>query len=709
MSALMALGACSAGSGPDDAAPLVSDVSSTVSDVTSTTTATADTEGLATAEPDDELPNYAELAAELQPAPAADAEAPDQKIDTPADIQLALADFSKRFGEVPGAVDFQVDDTFPGDAAPALETLQRNWETLTTDQQDAITGGLDELRSASTPIYSTADDPAFTAVVAELGGAPAPDAFEPLTPPASDPDGLVRPNGLRARPVSLAIPDNATLSRLASEAAVILQRTLGGEALRVELLNGPLNRAENGRTTTLRELEFPVGIVRNCTIWIFDNPVLSDSDYLISTIAHEVFHCWVHSNTADPGEVFRFAEYFDEGLATWVGEAIARGSRYGFDWKEVYLAGQTYPLYNESYSAHGFWTEIAQLRGNDAQLMGIIPQLVVGAQRGASNIFLVATAGLSDEQVALLAARSLNRAEFGPNWTMSGPNVPAAGRPTQEYSLVPLGLESTIASRGQQVVAEFRFDELPTEETWVITRRAAGLTHNRWANGDEFTTTSTVEDRFCLGDECVCPDGSPLPFEVIPLPGGSLSIHTALTGRADSSSTISMFATSLDDACDEEDDVPQPTGDQPIGLVGTWRASGEVVQQMFQEAYGDSLILTDVSGSIFLTLGADGGGSLKYDELTLLFGDVTPPVTISGGGTIDWNASDGELRFIGSDFVVKATSSAIGDIPLEISDEDVAGGGTTTFQVSVDDQTMTLLLPEGTRGDVFFPRRFIRQ
>lgn len=82
----------------------------------------------------------------------------------------------------------------------------------------------------------------------------------------------------------------------------------------------------------------------------------------------------------------------------------------------------------------------------------------------------------------------------------------------------------------------------------------------------------------------------PAPVRLVPVPGNSQSIVTAVTGRSAASSVLYVTVrrtANVSDQEEEEAEEEQPAGGQPLAFVGIFigRASGEVVQQIFQEAF----------------------------------------------------------------------------------------------------------------------------
>ncbi len=377
------------------------------------------------------------------------------------------------------------------------------------------------------------------------------------------------------------------------------------------------------------------------------------------------------------------------------------------------------PLYRESYAAIGFWSQLAELLGGEAELWDRIPAFNTSAGLGNdSNLFEFITASLSRSELATLAASALQQPAYGSVWEVSGNDVTTSGR-----TPVPLTVDSTTGfvseavSFARQQLVQYQISADLTDDPWVIKLSTDGLVATRWSSGDEFTYIDEQTTTFCIGDACLCPDESELDLEVTRLPGDATSLDVALTGSASDGAGTTMEFVVLDENCEEEESEPVDLGDaDPGDVVGTYRAQGESIAQMFREAslFGvgseEGLDIAGASGDLLMTLRPDGTGRLDYNGVQVVFtSGPLPEITINGGGEFDYGVA-GTLRISGTDYTLSVTASVLGDEPLTIGSDDLPGGtGFSEFSYEFADSRLLLTSLGGTAGEVFFPLVWTKQ
>ena len=678
LGASLLIAACSTGS--DDSG---ADVQPTAADPTTMPTTTIVT----VPEPGPEALTYEQLAAQ----------ALEGEVD---ELTLVLSEFAALFGvEVPGAILLQVDDSLPTLGTDVLQEITRLDDQLTDAQRSIIDARLDEVLDGEI-VYDTRDD----------------EAYQALFDATADDVATTEPQGFASRRVRQF--DERDIRAVAAEAAVAYVIELGGRPL---LMSVSTASAEAARTTEVDGLTsfFDVGGVRTCTVTIYERE-RNQGAHLVSVIGHEVFHCWQHTNASSDTASASFAGFYKEGLATWVGEQFAAGlgfptgSDFGWNHLRGFLRPSDFSLFATKYTAYGFWSQVAELRGGPDQLWPIIPSLnSVGTDRVV--LFDMALGGVDELRRAELAASSTRRPEWSPAWDFTALGIPSEARPILEQVARPGTPNQKLVSEGQQAIVEFDLSSLDAGTNWIVTRSNAGLTYNRLGDFDEYATRLPETTRFCYGDACVCPDGSTPFADLIALPRSVTALTVALTGSATEGASTSVDVADVADFCDEPVDTSIP-GSGTFTGNGTWRATAPALTAMFTNAsafgFGaEALSIAGVTGEVLMELRDDGTGTLTYRRVTAFINDSQlQDLTIDGTGRFQFGVEGGVLTVSGNTFTVSASSSGFGD-PLVITDRDIEGGagGTSTYTVGFDGEQLVLTSAEGARGAVFFPTTWTRE
>ena len=680
LSASLIIAACSSGSGDSatETQPLDNPPGTSATSAPSTTAALPDAESV----------TYEQLAAR----------ATDGEVD---ELTLVLSEFAALFGvDVPGAVPLQVDDSLPTLGTDVLQEIRRLDDQLTDTQRSIITARLDEVLDGEV-VYDTRDDQEYQGLFDDVG----------------DDVATTEPQGFASG--RLRQLDEDQVDAIAAAAAARFVVELGGRPLIMEVRTAS---ADAARTTTLEALtEFFVELgVRTCTVTVYERE-RNRGAHLVSVIGHEVFHCWQHTNASSDTAAGSFAGYYKEGLATWVGEQFAAelgfptGSDFGWGHLRGFLRPSDFSLFATKYTAYGFWSQVAELRGGPEALWTIVPALnAVGTDR--AGVFDLALDGVDELRRAELAASSTRRADWSPAWDFTALGIPSDARPIHERMIRPGTRVEKQVSEGQQAVVEFDLSGLDADTNWIVTRSNTGLTYNRLDDFDEYATRLPEQTRFCYGEACVCPDGTTPFSDLLALPRSVTALTVALTGRATEGASASVDVADVDDFCDDEPVDTTPPGSGEFTGNGTWRATGPALTAMFTEASGfgfgaEALSIAGVTGEVLMEFRDDGTGTLTYRRVTALINDgPLQDLTIDGNGQFQFGVEAGVLTVSGNTFTVSASSSALGD-PLVITDRDIEGGagGTSTYTVGFDGEQLVLTSADGARGAVFFPTTWTRE
>ena len=403
--------------------------------------------------------------------------------------ELAMTAFALQFGDMPGSLNLPRDGSQPQSGTNAMRWVLSVWDDLTLAQQEAVNDRI--ARYLGSAAAST------TAGNASLGSL-----------------GLA---GVEPRVVAVVAEPTPAQERalwdgMAEDAARKIRERLGGVPLVYELFL--VDEVEDGDAETgpptlmFTDTAFPTNAW--CRIAVGGARTFPEEAQKKSAIYHEMFHCWSLMNSdnllawaATPG-------WYQEGVASWVGESLSGGSPYSASWWPRYLLplreDLIYPIFVEEYSAIGFWSSVDAALGGD--LWGEIPNLNRAAEGGDSAALMNAVLGrIGPDALAGIPAEAALRADWGANWIMSGPGLRGEGRIANEISLAD-GLPGGISvGPGWQQLQSFSLDMADPEAPTFVEVTGRGWMSARWNTGEEFTITEAETRTFFVG-ECTCPDGT---------------------------------------------------------------------------------------------------------------------------------------------------------------------------------------------------------
>lgn len=578
------------------------------------------------------------------------------------DIDRALTEFALHFGPVPGSPDLQPDGSEPGTATGALEAIDIVFDDLAEEQQVAV---LDRLR----PIF----DDAFTTV---LGFASA-----ELTP-------------LQTEFLDLA---NQMADRVSSE--------LGGTALDFEVLFMDVDPAAGDmvtnfglgtmrRQTVIDWLERLVGTyavpTRDCAVVIGPRGLAQSGNERKSAVAHEMFHCWSIMNSSDTAGHERTPSWYQEGVASWVGEEIAGGSSYSTNWWTYYIDSRQFALVpGLKYPAIGFWSWVDS-HGSD--LWSIIPALQAAAVTGDPlSVFNIATASMDAEAASTWASARVRASDWGDAWDMAGPGIGSRAHRTPPM-LVPVGsvlvFDTSALGIHNVFIDPLEDIDVGADHLVGVSFQASGTWRASWASGDELSSaTDSGTLAWCSASPCVCPDGSSPGGFPDPAPGaGELAV--GLSGNGSSTGSLRLEVTEL---CDTEERPADPGDESPVGLAGTWNATRDALNRFAEVIYADleGAEVLGTNGGATLTFDGEGAGTLRYDDLRLVVdvGGVTVDVGVTGGGSFSYVLEGTTMIVVGNDMAL--TFDVLGQ-PLELTGDDVPLGGESRYTWLLDGDLLVL-------------------
>lgn len=600
-------------------------------------------------------------------------------------VTLAVTRFTLLFGPVPGALDIAVDETVPIGGTQAVAGVAAVWDRLDDEQRDAVRGHLEPWAEA-----------ARTAIPLELG------------------DDLATGEGpvhghLTAAAVDLAAaPDDRVTGELRAAARHVFG-AIGGErptGVLVQVADEPI--AAGDAVTHAGWLTLGAGIFeailgepitgRDCRMVL--GPAVPDLDdgQLRSLAAHEMFHCWSLVNSPSLAEHNRTPDWWQEGIASWIGEAHAGGSAYSQHWWRQWLQPAELRVATTSYPAIGFWSWVDDATGG--ALLAQVAELHAVAMTGDSTaLYAAALSPVGAEQRTGLAASRSRMPAWGPAWETRGPGV----RDHAVRSLPrPLSVGSLEVEALPRTLATGTYARPGGSELLGVRVAADGHARARWSDGTELVVGGSTDERlWCLADPCACPDGTDvLGWEVLADAADELTV--ALTGGAERAATATITVEQLCE--DEPTEAPAPAGDGP--LLGTWRAQPSAMQVEVATLFADmEATATWLGGFVELTFRADGQVDIVYDEVTMQLqpggGAPAAPLEVTGGGTLPYSIEGSTMRFGAGDYrVVFRLAGVEGQLPI---DQDDVSSAPSTAVWGITSGTLTL---QSELGDVFLPNQY---
>lgn len=428
----------------------------------------------------------------------------------------------------------------------------------------------------------------------------------------------------------------------------------------------------------------------------------------VSGLFHEVVHC--HQNQVHPlgraGFTAVDVDWMDEGYASWAGEAFLGGTLNSRLWWSRYLNGGVgsppdgFSLFEGAYRSLGFYSMLATA-GVDPWAE-FVPWFNGLRANGVSNVarYNGMTSGANPEVVAGWAASASRNDDFGPPWNSdNGPGIQNS-RVVRRPNNARAGGEPRpfTAGPGEQRYWAVQFNTA-VDQPSLITIEAEGLGTYRWVHDawkEQFVVTDSFSTSWCVGEDCVCEDGtSPAPGALLaPIVEGDRPVlHSALFG-GDGQAKLTASVEPLEDACEEE----EAEGPLDACLFGTWNPDPDQYQDFLLTLYRTLPIsLLTLEGTLDLTFTEDGAFSQAYNGTkgSGVIGGETYEAQFLGASFGTWEAAGGvvTLTFTGSD--ISAIVNGIPAVAPPIPTATVEAGYTCGASDLVVDP------PPGTPGPLF--------
>jgi hypothetical protein len=270
---------------------------------------------------------------------------------------------------------------------------------------------------------------------------------------------------------------------------------------------------------------------------------------LLSTLAHELFHCYQWEVAWDL--VLTGPSWLLEGSAEWVGEAYVSGSNLSRQrWSDYQMVRR--PLFARSYDAIGFFAQMTE--AGFSTWDELIPMLRTGS---GDRAFARVSSDIRGQDLLDTWPMSIaNNPELGPEWVLKGPGAGhLGGRGFDSPDHQAGGTARFRARRGEQRLVHVWLTDLvdATHPADVIT---VDVTGNGGLLFGEGNTVHRFGGRFsavyCWKGSCACPDGS-RPPGVRPHPAlaGDEIWRFALTGTLQPARAV-ITGSSLQELCPEE-------------------------------------------------------------------------------------------------------------------------------------------------------------
>ena len=290
------------------------------------------------------------------------------------------------------------------------------------------------------------------------------------------------------------------------------------------------------------------GALATCDITAYPSLVAQPSEW-DATFFHEVFHCYEFhwAGLARGYQITQRASWLMEGAATWAElRLIGREPSTTRRWVNWFGAPgrplqQLVNKTGEAYDDVGFF---GKLSDEGVDLFTALPTTFAGAS-DTKSAFDSLVDPIRENFASDWGVSYLRKSDRGPNWDISGPDVPSAGEtPAHQSPIdVPAGGSSAIAAPPFSAnVAKVTSGADLIE----ISLTGYGRVGDDAGNDIQITGGSLV---LCLLDKCECPAGS--TGEVPPNMPIQAPFDIGFSG-ADSALTGMLVGHTLDDYCNKQ-------------------------------------------------------------------------------------------------------------------------------------------------------------
>ncbi|HUG47950.1 MAG TPA: hypothetical protein VMP67_06005 [Candidatus Limnocylindria bacterium] len=447
----------------------------------------------------------------------------------------ALRLFASSFGDLPG-VDAQRDDRTGRSGSFAIRSVLGHWDELTAEQQAAIESTL-ALPPDAVVLEIPADDesvvpPAYFAAVGV--------ADHPYTQELQE---AIRSAGRTIRQMIATrmgsdVPDPLNIAIASCEPYLGCANSLWAS---------PAGPSLSGS-----------GAYAGCNVRITRRALAGGAPWIVSTLAHEIFHCFQGHGYGSLERAARAPAWVIEGGAEWVQNDITGDlSPTDFLMQDWFLSPGT-SLMKRAYDAAGFWAHLAETGTNPYDVFPFVFLTGDGpsAFRGS---------GAADNQHFLNSwASSITlKEEFGRDWEMVTPGMPDLPANPELWEVAN---NSSVEIHAEPYTARI-FRLQVSADVLAVT----GSGHGRISDGRIDTFGFPAE--FCtrvggceLEDPPECPGAPPPPERIPPAPLGN-EPWFVLTGGV-TGATFTLVGKRLEQE-EPECETPEPT---PVQFCTLYRA-----------------------------------------------------------------------------------------------------------------------------------------
>jgi hypothetical protein len=276
-------------------------------------------------------------------------------------------------------------------------------------------------------------------------------------------------------------------------------------------------------------------------------------------LTHEVVHCYQNSVYGNVATANAIPAWIGEGTAFYLAAddtGIAE-PHMPATWKD-YFTAET-PLTARVYDSYGYFVLLSE-KGRD--MWSLLPQAWAAAAKGPdrSNAFIAVLQGDNTDIVDNWAESYLRQNDWGDPWIMYGFGLPNDLQVKQHDAQAQPdpGWTGSLDSRANTIL------NVTSSEGEVVTITTTGLASVH--DGSGYSQVAFQQQRFCVADSCVCPNGTLLAGQDMAPQKISLAFVVALNAPL-GGSTYSIVSDTLDQLC-KRPATPQPRPSANYGPCG---------------------------------------------------------------------------------------------------------------------------------------------
>lgn len=424
-------------------------------------------------------------------------------------------------------------------------------------------------------------------------------------------------------------------------------------------------------------------------------------DRILAGLMHEAAHCHQHqAHPGGPGAFFASpVPWMDEGYASWAGEMFVGGTAQSVKYWDRYHEGVGpvggHRTTSGSYDGIAFFSYI---HDNGIDGWQNFRRYFEQIRPFGSNPdkFETIFSELSLERQAVWAAGSLQRADLGDLWTYTtGPGV-LGSRVARQPRQTDLGvgdIARVSLPNGEQGTYRIQ-PRLGGETAALLEVEISAPSAIRWPWGLDEVGTSGITGTWCLGEECVCEDGT-----VLGEPSPEFTESDAIIATFTGAGILTASLRTPEDECQDPEPEAETFGACPGGI---WEAdpleAADLLLTQYR-AFGLDAV-TYERGSITMSFFESGTYRFDYNGTTVSasIAGESGSMELTGGAFGEWEASGSELSFTTEGFDISAIvtidgfSAPTGNVPGG------EGSGSAAYVCAGD----TLLI-DPDRENPFFP------